>query len=207
MSSVRRYYSDVLYTHTRKDILLSLQNLYESLPCIPTLPFEAIAENVLVPSDAEFDTRPSHLVKEQLALLPLIAFADDIDRSEGLEDEVLEWYDDAVGHVLMVAGDAHGVDCLMGDVGVEDHERCDVSDVCPWRFLERHLGDPLRQEDFGDTFYNERPSWARTLVLAKLDIGKRYGILMPTYVEQAANSYDQAWLRFMFGDDDASHEI
>ena len=204
MTPVRRYYNDLYYLQTPGHAYDAVQNLYEYLPCIPTLPVAAVLESGLMPYDFEYDT-DLRIAKEKLALLPLIAFSDDIDDSLCSTNGVREWYDDTVSHIRMVVDDDHGVTCLEYDENNPRHKMCGISSVCPWRYLKDFLGDSALNNDFSSPLYRHRPDRALRLVLAKLKVGQEHGILTPIYAEQAAESYTASHRRYLRGAADESH--
>lgn len=204
MSPVRRYYNDVYYLQTADRAYDAVKNLYEYLPCIPTLPVTAVLESGLMPYDFEYDA-DLRIAKEKLALLPLIAFSDDLDDSLCSTGGVEAWYDDAVSHIRMVVDSDHGATCLNYDESNPRHKMCGMSSVCPWRYLKEFLGDSAFNHDFSDSLYRHRPDRARRLVLAKLRVGQGHGILTPIYAEQAAESYTASLRQYLHGTTDESH--
>jgi hypothetical protein len=206
MSPVRRYYSDLYYLQAPGHARDAVQNLYEYLPCIPTLPVAAVLDSGLMPYDFEYDT-DLRIAKEKLALLPLIAFSDDIDDSLCSTGGAEAWYHDVVSHIRMLVDDNHGVSCLEYDEANPRHKMCGISSVCPWRFLKTFLGDSALNNDFSDPLYRHRPDRARRLVLAKLNIGQAHGILTPIDAEQTAESYTASLRQYLRGTTGESHGI
>jgi hypothetical protein len=198
MSAVRRYYNDIVYGATFKNAVLSLDTLMQQLPYQTEYRLEDIVAGTYMPFEYEFDY-DSQIAKEKLALLPLQIFSEELEESNCPTEAVRDWYDDVVGHVLMIAQDSHGDACCEYDGGSTAHQMCTTSTVCPKRYLEQCLSGAATSHIFTSELHRTRPSRAFRIATQKLEVGAKRGIFTQDYARRAAREYRRAFQKYHFG--------
>jgi hypothetical protein len=197
MSAVRRYYYDIIYGASFKDAVLSLDTLIQQLPYQTEYRLEDIVAGTYMPFEYEFDY-DSQIAKEKLALLPLQIFSEELEESNCPTEHVRDWYDDVVGHVLMIAKDSHTDACYEYDGGSTAHQMCTKSTVCPKRYLEQHLSGAVTSHVFTSELHRTRPTRAFRIATQKLEVGAKRGIFTQDYARRAAGAYEHAFRKYHF---------
>lgn len=190
MSSVRRYYNDIYYITDSTGAIMALNKLYDALEFEPLYGFDEVVQQLRVmPDGGDYADDDARIAKEKMGLLPLYIMGPSIERSDLTIPAIDAWYSDVVNHIRMLTNETHDEVCLEFEGGTLEHQRCAISDVCPWRYMETYFGDPAIVPEVNDPFFDGNMKRRHELAMARLAVGQHTKILTEDYALTKAVEY------------------
>ena len=194
---VHRYYNDILYAENQSiNLSISFERLLDNSPIVTDLSAELLYDEKFMRHQLATEPR---IAKERMALMPFLHIGPLLEASSMPTEELKQWYDDAITGMSWLTSEEHDNTCLEYAGATVEHAACEISTVCPQRFLKGYLSDDVRFPDFQSDKYKKQPERATIIASDKLEIGIKHKILSDDASGTAWQSYCTAYDNYICG--------
>ncbi len=170
---MKRYYDEILDMDDNFTAFFAAQTLLEQSGLIANSG-KLVNDYVRIPTSG--DVVETQLYYDQLALLPFRVLGPEVEKHRTL-DEIKAWYAHTIKRIQS-GSDAHDASCVQEDGrSARTDLGCYASPLCPWRYVAFEIDSGVLYPDFSDQAYILEPLRQKDIVITKLQLGIKAGIL------------------------------